>query len=256
MKLIIEALLSPADYAARRPADFAGQTCVVFDVLRATSVMVTGLAHGAAGFVPVTEIAEALARRTDFPDALLAGERDGLRITAALSGGVEFDLGNSPREYVVERVAGRTIISTTTNGTRALRGCGGAATVLAGAFLNLRATASWLRRTPPPPRLVLVCAGTGTETALEDVLGAGALIQELQQLGVSVAPDDAAMLAWHAYQSVAGQLEGALATSRNGRRLQANAELNEDVRFCAQRDVFAVVAGMAADGVLRVVPEK
>ena len=97
MNVAVEVLLSPAEYLAREGAGFSGKVCVVFDVLRATSVMVTGLARGAAGFLPVTEIAVAVARHKKFPAALLAGEREGWRITAAQSGGVEFELGNSPR---------------------------------------------------------------------------------------------------------------------------------------------------------------
>src|SRR6185436_6382572 len=96
MASTVEVLFSPAEYQAHRNGGFANSVCVVFDVLRATSVMVTGLANGVTGFVPVEEIPEAIRAKARYPDALLAGERDGLRITAAQSGGVEFDLGNSP----------------------------------------------------------------------------------------------------------------------------------------------------------------
>jgi 2-phosphosulfolactate phosphatase len=250
MKVVIEVLLSPAEYEARRNIGFAGQTCVVFDVLRATSVMVTGLAHGADGFVPVMEIVEAVAQRANFPDALLAGERDGLRIAAAQSGGVEFDLGNSPREYTPERVYGRTIISTTTNGTRAMRACVGAATVLAGSFLNLRATAEWLARVAPR-HIVMVCAGTGSQTALEDVFGAGALIQKLSHLDFPMALDDAAILAQRGYAAVADDLAVAVGEAKNGRRLLAMPELCADVNFCLQQDRFEIVAQLDGAGVLR-----
>jgi 2-phosphosulfolactate phosphatase len=250
MKADIEVLLSPADYEARRNTGFAGQTCVVFDVLRATSVMVTGLAQGAEGFVPVLEIAEAVAQRANFPGALLAGEREGLRITAAQSGGVEFDLGNSPREYTPERVRGRTIISTTTNGTRALRACVGATTVLAGSFLNLRATAEWLAHVAPR-HIVMVCAGTGSQSALEDVFGAGALIQHLIQSDQPLALDDAAMLAQRSYATAAANLLEAVGTSKNGHRLLAMSELGADLSFCLQQDRFEIVAQLDDAGVLR-----
>jgi 2-phosphosulfolactate phosphatase len=250
MKVVIEVLLSPADYEARQITGFAGQTCVVFDVLRATSVIVTGLAHGAEGFVPVREIAEAVAQRANYPGALLAGEREGLRITAPLSGGVEFDLGNSPREYTAERVRGRTIIATTTNGTRALRACVGAPTVLAGAFLNLRATAEWLARVAPR-HIVMVCAGTGSQPALEDVFGAGALVQKLAQLGLPLLLDDAAMLAQRSYATAAANLIEAVGATKNGRRLLAMSELAADVDFCLQLDRFEIVAQLDEAGVVR-----
>ena len=108
------------------------------------------------------------------PKALLAGERDGVRIRAAQSGGGDFDLGNSPREFTPERVAGRGIIMTTTNGTRALQACLGARRILAGAFLNLGALARWIN-SQPPPSLLLVGAGTFEQAAYEDTLAAGAL---------------------------------------------------------------------------------
>ena len=99
--------------------------------------------------IPVREISEALAIRQKQPDVLLGGERDGVKIRAAQTGGVDFDLGNSPREYTPEKVRGKTIVSTTTNGTRALRACAGAQTVLAASFLNLAATAKFVRQLQP-----------------------------------------------------------------------------------------------------------
>ena len=95
----INALFSPAEIAALRTRDLSQTVCVVFDVLRATSTLMTALGNGAEAVVPVMDIPEALAWKKRCPDVLLAGEREGMRITAALSGGVEFDLGNSPREF-------------------------------------------------------------------------------------------------------------------------------------------------------------
>jgi 2-phosphosulfolactate phosphatase len=170
----IDAILSPAELPALARRDLRDATCVVFDVLRATSTFVTALHNGAKTIVPVSEIAEALALRQKQPDILLGGERDGVRIRAAQTGGIDFDLGNSPREYTPEKVRGKTIVSTTTNGTRALRACTGAQTVLAASFLNLTATAQFIRQLQPV-EIVLVCAGTRENVATEDVLAAGAL---------------------------------------------------------------------------------
>jgi 2-phosphosulfolactate phosphatase len=242
----IEVLLSPADYEARRGAALAGTTCVVFDVLRATSVMVTALANGALGIVPVEEIAAALEWRQRDAALLLAGERDGLRIRAAQTGGVEFDLGNSPREYTPARVAGQRIVSTTTNGTRALRACAAAPTVLVGSFLNLAATAHWLAQSAPE-RVVLVCAGTAEFAAMEDVLAAGALCEGLPQWHRS----DTAEIAWRTYQNARADLEAVVSHSRNGRRLLANPDLRDDVAFCLQRDTHPLVARLDPDGMVR-----
>ena len=250
MAVKIEVCLSPADYQARTATGFGDAVCVVLDVLRATSVILTGLANGAAGFVPAADISEALALRARHPDALLAGERDGLRITTAQSGGVEFDLGNSPREYTSRRVAGRIIISTTTNGTRALRACAVAECVLVASFLNLNVTADWLAQ-PATGRVILVCAGTAAFPALEDILGAGALCEALVRRCPGAELLDSAEAATRVYREAQLDLPGALGRSLNGRRLLANAELRDDVAFCLRRDVHQLVAVLGRDGVIR-----
>jgi len=247
--MTIEALLSPAEYQARRARGFAGAVCVVFDVLRATSVIVTGLANGASGFVPVEEIAEALGMRAKFPGALLAGEREGLRITAAQSGGVEFDFGNSPREYVRSRVSEKVIISTTTNGTRALRACETADEVAAGSFLNLAATVNWLQ-SRGTSRVVLVCAGTGESAALEDILCAGAVC-DLLATDQSCVVDDSAEAARRVFRETRNDLLGAIRHARNGRRLLENPELRDDVEYCLRQDAFGIVGLMGRDGMIR-----
>src|SRR3972149_2948693 len=131
MPCVIEATFTPAEFEALRRRDLSNAVCVVFDVLRATSTIVTALAHGATAVIPVEHISEALETQRHHPGALLGGERGGLRIGADQTGGVEFDLGNSPREYTNEKVGGKTIIATTTNGTRALRACAGGRVTIA-----------------------------------------------------------------------------------------------------------------------------
>ncbi|HEV2436735.1 MAG TPA: 2-phosphosulfolactate phosphatase [Verrucomicrobiae bacterium] len=259
----IEVILTPAELPALKQRDLRDAACVVFDVLRATSTFVTALHNGANAIVPVSEIPEALARRQKQPDVLLGGERDGVRIRAAQTGGIDFDLGNSPREFTPEKVRGKTIVSTTTNGTRALRAGAGAKTVLAASFLNLAATAQCLRRLSPA-HVVLVCAGTHEQSALEDVLAAGALCEIL---GVPLAPlgrgegvrrtgegilqfSDSAEIARRTYAQAKPDLAATVATSENARRLLSIPELREDVSFCLQYDRFPLVARLAADGAI------
>ena len=119
----LQTTFTPADFEALAQTDLSETTCVVFDILRATSSMVTALANGAERIRPVATIEEALEQQAAHPDALLCGERHGRRITAEQTGGSDFVLGNSPREYTADQVAGKTLITTTTNGTRALRAC-------------------------------------------------------------------------------------------------------------------------------------
>lgn len=264
----IDAILSPAELPALAKRDLRDATCVVFDVLRATSTFVAALHSGAKAIVPVSEIAEALALRQKQPDILLGGERDGMRIRAGQTSGIDFDLGNSPREYTPEKVRDKTIVSTTTNGTRALRACAGASTILAASFLNLTATAQFIRRLQPA-QIVLVCAGTRENTALEDVLAAGALGELLSDhLGIPDAPltpslspfgrgegvrlNDSAETALGAWRKAKSNLFAAVSDAENARRLLAVPELAGDVAFCLRQDVYNLIAVLGKDGAIRV----
>ena len=246
----IGVLFTPAEYRVWHEGGLSGTTCVVFDILRATSTMVAALAAGAAGVLPVGEISEALEWRRRQPDVLLAGERGGRRIGAALTSGGEFELGNSPREFTPARVSGKLIVTTTTNGTRALRACAGAEEVVVGSFLNLSATARHLA-TRLRTRICLVCAGTGEEAALEDVLAAGALCAELKSTEPTLELSDSALIAQSAFLQARANLADAVGQSRNARHLLRLPELQEDVEFCLRRDAFDLVAVSDANGVVR-----
>jgi len=247
----LEVLFAPAEYALMNQRDLRDTVCVVFDVLRATSTMVTALGNGATAIAPVSEIAEALGLRERQTEVLLAGERDGLRIGSHLTGDVGFDLGNSPREFTAANVGGRTIVMTTTNGTRALRACAPASAVLVGSFLNLRATALFLEA-QAPRNLLLVCSGTLDQAACEDVLGAGALCDLLWHRYGGGAVADSAQIARRLFRLEQNDLLTAVAQSRNGRRLMAQPDLRDDVPFCVQRDLFGLVAELGKDGWVRI----
>ena len=251
MNTILETTFTPADFNALRDRDLSEATCVVFDILRATTSMNTALGNGAEAIIPVAAIEDALAIRRERPDVLLAGEREGVRITAEVSGGVEFDLGNSPREYTAEAVSGRTIVSTTTNGTRALRACVGARHVLIASLQNLRSVANWIEANGVG-HLILVCAGTEEEAAYEDMIGAGALADMLTPVFVAGHVSDAAEMARQTYRIMQRDLYSAMQYARNGRRLLAMPDLKEDVRFCVQRETLTHVAGMNEAGEVRV----
>ena len=250
----LEVLFTPADFAALEARDLTETVCVVFDILRATSSMITALANGATAIVPVAEISEALALRRDQPGILLAGERDGVRIPSHLTGGISFDLGNSPREFTKQKVRDRTIAMTTTNGTRALRSCARAWAAFIGSFLNLRATSELLQH-EPPNHLLVVCSGTFDQAAYEDVLGAGALCELLWPTHSAGAVSDSAEMARRLYLLEKDDLSAAMAWSRNGRRLLANLDLADDVPFCLQLDRFNLVAELQPDGFVRRRPQ-
>lgn len=248
----LEVVLSPAEFASLQQRDLSHAVCVVFDVLRATTTMITALSNGAQALIPVGEISDALALRRERPDVVLAGEREGFRIRANLSGGVDFDFGNSPREFSPEKVQGKTIVITTTNGTRAIKACAQAQAILIGSFLNLRATTNWLKE-HLPAHVILVCSGTYEEPALEDILAAGAVCERLWPYYSAGHISDSAEIARRIYPLLQSNLVDAMKHSRNGRRLLSHAELRDDVWFCVQRETTRIVAGLQPDGSIKVI---
>ena len=218
-------------------ADLSATTCVVFDVLRATSSMITALANGAGEILPVLTIEEALAAKRRFLDAVLGGERMGDRIDG-------FDIGNSPLEY--RDLAGRRIITTTTNGTVALRACENAERVLVGALLNLDALIAEIASLPVE-NLAIICAGTFRELALEDVIAAGVVCSKFPGAVLS----DAAVVALDAFQSHGHDLADALRQSRNGKALAA-AGRDLDVQWCAKLSIYDTVGHMQAGKITKI----
>jgi 2-phosphosulfolactate phosphatase len=238
----LEVLFTPADFSTLPRRDLSTTDCVVFDVLRATSTMITALANGASRIFPVREISEALKIRANHPAALLAGERDGVRILSAQSGGVDFDLGNSPREFTRQRVADREIIITTTNGTRALQACLGARRIFPGAWLNLVAVARRIQ-SERAGGLLIVCAGTYEEAAYEDTLAAGALCDLLWPQFEPQNISDSAHIVRQLYLAAASDITEAVQQhARNARRLLSIPDLRDDVAFCLRRDVLDLTA--------------
>ncbi len=247
MKRSLEVLLAPAEYALLPARDLSQTVCVVLDILRATTTMMTALANGAARILPVADIDEALDLRRRHPDVLLAGERNGLRIRAGQSGGVDFDLGNSPREFGPEQVRGRTIVMTTTNGTRALKACAAAAQVLIGSLAGLRALAGWLE-SKQPQNLIIVCSGTADQVSYEDTLAAGALCELIGPVYSAGAMADSVHIALQIYRAAQGDLLSAMRFARNGRRLLEHPDLQGDVPVCLRRDTLDLVAGLVGGG--------
>lgn len=248
----LEVLFTPADFGALARRDLSQATCAVFDVLRATTSLLTALSAGANAVIPAADIPEALAWKARLPEALLAGERDGRRILRNLTGSVDFDFGNSPREFTRERVEGRTLIATTTNGTRALRACAGARTVLAASLRNAAAIAHWILANPAPDCL-LVCSGTYEDSSYEDVLGAGAVVDRLWNRLDGVEVLDGARMARLIYLAARPDLVGAMAEhARNGRRLRSLPDLAPDLEVCASEDDLAFVGRLGADGAIRI----
>lgn len=155
--------------------ELAGKTVVVIDVLRASTTIAYALDAGAREIFPCEEIEEAQRIADGLPpgEVVLGGERGGLPIEG-------FDLGNSPREYTPEVVSGKSVVFTTTNGTRAMRHCRQAARVLIGSFANATAICEQLLT---ENEIHIVCAGTRGQYSRDDILMAGLLVERLERTG-------------------------------------------------------------------------
>ncbi|HEV3270582.1 MAG TPA: 2-phosphosulfolactate phosphatase [Candidatus Methylacidiphilales bacterium] len=226
----LDICFSPAQWRTLPAERLRASACAVIDVIRATSTIITALAHG-AGVQAVASLDEAFALKAQNPGAVLAGERGGRAVPG-------FDLGNSPGDFTTERVQGRRVVLTTTNGTQALAACRGARAVVAAALLNLDAVAARLREIGPP--WIIVCAGCEGGFGVDDAIVAGALAEALDR--------DHALVSL--YHSVRMDLTETLLRSAAGREL-IKVGLEKDVPFCAQLNRYSVVPTLGADGVLR-----
>jgi 2-phosphosulfolactate phosphatase len=213
------------------PESFAGADVVVFDVLRATTTIACALAAGARAVLPVGSVDEARAARRRRPERVLAGE-------VHFHPPPDFDLGNSPNQYTRASVGGREVLLVTTNGTRALVAAQGARRLFAGALVNATAVAASLHPRRP---LVLVASGTVGEPSLEDLVGAGAVLASLGDLGLDLDLDAWSRTALDLFRAVREDLASFLARTPNGQRLAAEG-FAEDVRACARLDAWPVAA--------------
>jgi len=225
-----EFLAKDAHKAAKR-----GDLIIVVDVLRCTSTVVTALANGAREIIPVKSLREARRMRAENPSYLLAGERGGLKPSG-------FDLGNSPLEYMREKVFGKTIVLTTTSGTKALNNSKGARWVLVGSFLNLNAVSEKALSIAisEGTDICIVQSGTNGEFSLEDFICAGAIIDSLNSLTKGdVNLSDAAKAALLGFTYVKNDLCASIMRSRHSTRLIKMGFI-EDIRFSCQMNLFPI----------------
>ena len=227
----LEVCYLPAQWRGLESTRLQNSTCVVIDVIRATTTLCAALANGALGVRPVAGIEEAFALKSGNPSAILAGERGGKPVPG-------FDLGNSPREMTAERVAGHEMILTTTNGTQALAACAGAREVMTAGFVNLAAVVRRLKKIGPP--WIVLCAGYEGAFGLDDAIVAGALAEALEQgdfLGAL-------------YHSVRGNLTETFLNCQAGREL-LKVGLGDDIPECVVPGRYNLVPTLDEDGVLR-----
>jgi 2-phosphosulfolactate phosphatase len=275
-------------------------TAVVIDILRATTTMIHALGNGVGRLIPCETVEDAYnvrdmtakqivedrdqteGMRHQHPSrVLLGGERNGVKIDG-------FDLSNSPKDYVSDRIAGATIGFTTTNGTKALMKCRQLAhRVYIGAFCNLSSLTKRIVEDGGDGPVHIVCAGSDGQVAGEDVLFAGALCERLMQTQVdsndnnsnnnkpsSFFIEDSSRIAlcqWKQEMSLTGggrggdatisvsaeyeyPLRQALRRCKGGRGLIALGRTYEDdIDIAAQIDTHNIVGVYQADGSVGIV---
>ncbi len=217
-------------------AFLAEKSAVVIDVLRATSSMIAALDAGARRVIPTLEVEEARALKRSLPPGtvLLGGERGGLMIEG-------FDLGNTPQEFSEQQVAGKTVVMTTTNGTRAILMSLAAEKVYVAALTNAAATARALAEGEGD--VVLVGSGTERRVSWEDSLCAGAIIERM----TSAADNggfhltDSALIAAEVWKGCKSDPVAALHLGRGGRNVVRNG-VAEAFETCGAVDTVNLVA--------------
>ena len=231
----LQVVFSPAALTA---ADVQGRTIFVIDILRATTTMCAALHHGARAIIPVASTEEALrlAQTIGSADVLLAGEKDCVRIPG-------FQLGNSPLEMTESAVRGKTLVVTTTNGTKALLASQGAAAVYAAAAANLTLAAERAREAlERDGEVLIICAGRDGAFSLDDAYCAGRLVAAT--LG-SRKPrrdfNDAAIASLDLVRRYGDRWERPLTYSRAGREL-VRLGFRDDVLDAARLDAYPVLA--------------
>ncbi|MEW6375239.1 MAG: 2-phosphosulfolactate phosphatase [Thermodesulfobacteriota bacterium] len=225
------------------PDILSNRTVIVIDVLRATSVIVQAMSQGAMEIIPVATVEEAFQMARTFPQGstLLGGEMGSRKIEG-------FDLGNSPREYVAEKVKGKRLILTTTNGTKAFHLVASCQEIMVASFLNIGATAQ--RCVELNQDLLIFPSGDEGRLSIEDTVCGGMLIDLiLGERKVTIDLTDASQMARILYQRFEGKPVEAFYLSSHGKDLIARG-FEEDFTYCAQTNIAKIVPSFR-EGVIR-----
>lgn len=219
-----------------------GDIIIVIDVFRCCSTIITALHNGAKGILPVKTVKEAIKIHKENRDWLLAGERRAHKPKG-------FHLGNSPLEFVREKVKGKIIIITTTDGTKALRNASGAEVILIGALLNASSVAECAVRIAQEKGkgITIVASGIKGRVSLEDFLCAGLIIESMEHFDVSFS--DSARCALLASKGAGNRLSDIVQESGHANYLKSIG-LMEDVKYCSQVNLYPLVPRVGERGII------
>ena len=218
------------------PQDVQGRVVAVIDVLRASTTITVALSNGARAIIPMDSPDDAVTRSKQFERGAvrLAGERRMLKMDG-------FDLGNSPADHSREAVEGKTVLLSTTNGTKALLAVQGARDVVVASYVNLSAVSTMLRTAlRGGADITLVCAGQDRQFALEDAACAGRYVHAVSKRLAGLDTNDAAYAASLIDRKFGDNLVRLFNTAAHGRALTA-AGFGDDLVACAAVDSYPVI---------------
>jgi 2-phosphosulfolactate phosphatase len=217
----LETSFSPALFM---PDESLDSIVVIIDVLRASSAICTAFANGATAIIPVAEVAEA----KDYKSRgyLVAAERDGYVLDFA-------DFGNSPFNFTKEKVSGKTIVYSTTNGTAIINLASSAYATVIGSFLNIGAITQWLIK--QDRNVLLLCAGWKNRFNIEDTLCAGAIAEKLMESSFYITICDSTLAAIDLWSLARPDLPGYIEKAAQRTRLK-DKKLDDCIDFCLTPD--------------------
>jgi 2-phosphosulfolactate phosphatase len=217
----LETCFSPALY---NPAEYGDSIVVIIDILRASSAICTAFANGASEIIPVAEVSEAKLYKSK--GYLVAAERDGYVLDFA-------DFGNSPFNFTREKVEGRTIVYSTTNGTGIINLASSAYMTVIGSFLNIGALTRWLLNQERD--VLLFCAGWKNRFNIEDTLCAGAIAEKILSSSLYSTICDSTIAAIDLWSLAKNDLPGYIEKVAQRTRLRDKG-LDDCIDFCITAD--------------------
>lgn len=217
-----------------------GSTVIVVDVLRCTTSIITAVMNGSEKIIPAVEPgdAAAFASKIGIRECVIGGERGGLMLPG-------FSVGNSPSEYSKEKVNGKTVIVSTSNGTAAICGAKSAKRVLLGALINCDAVAK--RAAGYGDDVLIICAGTDGGVSADDLCTAGAIINRIRKYVGNCDVSDIGSISEHLYSGLHDGSFDLSSTFHYSRLMRLG--FREDIEYCMQEDITDCVP-IYADGII------
>jgi len=234
-----------------KPTDTAGRLVVIIDVLRASTTVATALGNGAKTVMPLPGADDVIIRSKEFHRSavVLAGEQWMHPIQG-------FDLGNSPQSFTPEAVEGKTILLTTTNGTRALLGVQGARDIVVASYVNFTAVLAMMKvAASSSTDIAIICAGEEGGFTLEDAACAGRYVKAIPKRSDSIEMNDAAAASVLIEKKYGDNIAKVFKESAHGKALQ-EAGFGDDLAAAAEVDSYSVVPIYQERQITKLGPER